>query len=210
MTKHSVPTFIVGAATLTATALLPGCINKAMVGNENTVQGTVQVCSSCHGPEGRNSNSTFPVLAGQQHDYLVAELKSFRNRTRAERDARTYMWGMAAKLTDPMIDGVARYYSSQALAQPAEQDPALVNAGRVLFAQGVTASDIPACAACHGDAAGGNDAIPRLAGQHRHYLQEQLHAFQVNSRANETMRENSKNLAPQQIDEVTAYLASLK
>ena len=210
MIKHSMPAFMAAAASLAAAALLPGCMNKAMVGNENTVQGTVHVCSSCHGPEGRNGDSTFPILAAQQHDYLVVQLKSFRDHTRADPHAHTYMWGMAAKLTDPMIDGVASYYSKQAPAQPTEQDPALVNAGRVLFAQGVTASNIPACAACHGDNAAGSDVTPRLASQHRLYLQQQLHAFQVNSRANEMMHENAKNLAPQQIDEVTAYVASLK
>ncbi len=67
--------------------------------------GTVHVCSSCHGPKGRSISSTFPRLAGQQKDYIEAQLKAFRDHTRADPHAKTYMWGMAARLSDPTIDG---------------------------------------------------------------------------------------------------------
>jgi len=210
MPKLSIYALLAMGAAFAGLGLLPGCINKQMVGNENTVMGTVQVCSSCHGLEGRNSNPTFPILAGQQHDYIVNQLKSFRDHTRADPHAHTYMWGMAAKLTDATIDGVATYYAKQETAPPTAQDPALVGPGKLIFAQGLASANIPACSACHGDTAGGNDTIPRLASQHRAYLEAQLRAFQVKSRANEMMDENAKNLSPQQIDELSAYLASLK
>src|SRR6516165_9525270 len=41
-----------------------------------TVAGTVHVCSSCHGPDGRSISPPFPRLAGQQKDYLVAQLQA--------------------------------------------------------------------------------------------------------------------------------------
>ena len=50
---------------------------------DSTVVGTVHVCSSCHGSEGRSISPTFPRLAGQQKDYLVAQLQAFRDKTRA-------------------------------------------------------------------------------------------------------------------------------
>src|ERR1700693_2114843 len=53
------------------------------------VAGTVHVCSSCHGPGGRSTSSTFPRLAGQQKDYLVAQLQAFRDKTRADPPAQT-------------------------------------------------------------------------------------------------------------------------
>ena len=62
---------------------------------------------------------------------------------------------------------------------------------------------------CHGEKAEGNGPIPRLAGQHRAYLVRQLEAFAALARANEIMHEMSKNLTPEQISEVTAYLATL-
>jgi len=61
---------------------------------------------------------------------------------------------------------------------------------------------------CHGEKAAGNGPIPRLTGQHPAYLARQLEAFQSKARANEVMHETSKNLSPEQISEVTAYLAT--
>ncbi|HTZ71347.1 MAG TPA: c-type cytochrome [Acetobacteraceae bacterium] len=194
---------------LASGAVLAGCMTKATVGNDPTVEGTVHVCSSCHGLEGRSENPNFPILAGQQHDYLVQELHAFRDKTRADPHAHTYMWGMAAKLSDTTIDGLATYFSQQPPAPPTRQDPALASAGAAIFKAGIAARDVPACSACHGDTGGGNGAIPRLAGQHPAYLATQLQAFQVNSRANEMMHQNAKNLTPQEIDEVTAYLGSI-
>jgi cytochrome c553 len=65
-----------------------------------------------------------------------------------------------------------------------------------------------ACMSCHGENAEGSGPISRLAGQHRAYLARQLEAFASMARANEIMHENSKNLTPEQISEVTAYLAT--
>ena len=74
---------------------------------DSTVVGTVHVCSSCHGSEGRSISPTFPRLAGQQKDYLVAQLQAFRDKTRADPHAQTYTWGMAARLSDENIDAIA-------------------------------------------------------------------------------------------------------
>src|ERR1039458_6023658 len=81
--------------------------------NNTVVEGTVHVCTSCHGLGGRSISPTFPRLAGQQHDYIVAQLQAFRDHTRADPHAHTYMWGMAAKLSDSTIEGLAKYFSSQ-------------------------------------------------------------------------------------------------
>ena len=198
------------AALLVAASLaLSGCITKQIVGNDSTVQGTVQVCSSCHGLAGRSENPTFPILAAQQHDYLVVQLKAFRDKTRADPHAHTYMWGMAAKLSDATIEGVATFFAAQTPAPGRRQDPALVAGGAAIFKSGITASDVPACSACHGDTALGNGPIPRLAGQHKSYIVDQLKAFQTNSRANEMMHANAKNLSAQEIAELAAYLATL-
>jgi len=210
MTRKLFSVSLVRSAGLAAMALgMAGCINKQGVGNDTTVQGTLQVCSSCHGLEGRSENSTFPNLAGQQHDYLVAQLHAFRDKTRADPHAHTYMWGMAAKLDDATIEGVAKFFAAQTPAAGTAQDPALVVAGAEIAKTGIAAEDVPACISCHGDTLTGAFAIPRLAGQHREYITNQLQAFQVNSRANEMMHANAKNLTAQQIRAISAYLASL-
>ena len=91
-------------------------------GVDPVVAGTLHVCSSCHGPDGRSISPTFPRLAGQQKDYIVAQLQAFRDKTRADPHAQTYMWGMAARLSDPTIDGIAAFYASQT---PIAGEPAL-------------------------------------------------------------------------------------
>jgi cytochrome c553 len=189
-----------------------GCSGTGPPGSgsaDSTVAGTVHVCSSCHGPDGRSISPTFPDLAGQQKDYLVAQLQAFRDKTRADPHAQTYMWGMAARLSDPTIDGIAAYYASQT---PVAGEPGTspeIAAGKKIFTEGIPSENVPACMSCHGEKAEGNGPIPRLAGQHQAYLARQLAAFASMARANEIMHENSKDLTPEQISEVTAYLATL-
>jgi cytochrome c553 len=174
-----------------------------------TVVGTVHVCSSCHGPDGRSISPTFPRLAGQQKDYLVAQLQAFRDKTRADPHAQTYMWGMAARLSDQNIDAIAAYYSSQAPVAGAPSASPEATAGVKIYTQGISPASVPACMGCHGEKAEGNGPIPRLAGQHQAYLARQLEAFASMARANEIMHENSKDLTDEQISEVSAYLATL-
>jgi cytochrome c553 len=172
------------------------------------VAGTVHVCSSCHGPDGRSISSTFPRLAGQQKDYIVAQLKAFRDKTRADPHAKTYMWGMAASLSDPTIEAIAAYYASQAPVAGESASSPEVAAGKKIFTEGIPSESVPACMACHGEKAAGNGPIPRLAGQHPEYLARQLAAFASNARANVIMHRNSKDLSTMQISEVTTYLAT--
>ncbi|HLY55314.1 MAG TPA: c-type cytochrome [Stellaceae bacterium] len=174
------------------------------------VTGTAHICSSCHGREGRSTSPTFPNLAGQQKEYLVNQLKAFRDKSRADPHARTYMFGMAAGLDDAVIDGLADFYSKQTPASPTTGDAIAIDAGRKIFENGIDARSVPACSACHGDQAQGAGAVPRLASQHPAYLVRQLSAFQTQSRANEIMHDNSKNLTPQEIDQVSAFFASLR
>jgi len=191
--------------------LVAACSGRAPEGGsaDTTVAGTVHVCSSCHRPEGRSISPTFPRLAGQQKDYLVAQLQAFRDKTRADPHAQTYMWGMAARLSDPTIDGIAAYYAAQTpvAGQPIASPETA--AGKKIFTEGIPSENVPACMSCHGEGAEGNGPIPRLAGQHQAYLTRQLEAFASMARANEIMHENSKDLTPEQIAEVTAYLATL-
>lgn len=188
--------------------LLASC-NGGPQGEQGVVEGLVHVCSSCHGFNGRSVSPTFPNLAAQQEDYIVAQLQAFRDHTRADPHAHTYMWGMAATLTDATIEGIAKYYSSQTPAAPTSSDPALVAAGDKIFHEGIPDRDIPVCANCHGEKAEGDGTFPRLASQHPGYVEEQLLNFQTLARNNEIMHENSLKLTPEEIHEVAAYVGSL-
>lgn len=196
------------AAFAGVSALLLAMTACATGEKQDTVAGTIHVCSSCHGMDGRSVSPTFPRLAGQQKAYLVVQLKAFRDHTRADPHAHTYMWGMAGALSDATIEGVADYYSSQSPVPGHSENPADVAAGKTIYEEGIPEQGVPACGGCHGDQAQGGDAFPRLAGQHRPYLEGQLAAFATNSRANEIMHENAKNMTPDVIRELAAYLAS--
>lgn len=188
--------------------LVAACTGGPPGGEQATIAGTEHVCSSCHGFKGRSVNPTFPNLAGQQKDYIESQLKAFRDHTRADPHARTYMWGLTGRLSDQTIAGLASYFSSQKPAAPSSEDPALVTAGKKIFDEGISSENVPPCQSCHGAHAEGNDSIPRLASQHRSYLENQLEAFASNARANEIMHPISTGLTPQEISEVTAYLAA--
>jgi cytochrome c553 len=186
----------------------PSAVNAAAAVTPEQVAGTLHVCSSCHGFDGRSISPTFPRLAGQQKDYLVAQLTAFRDKTRADPHARTYMWGMAAHLSDQMIQAIAAYYSAQFPVAGTPGASPQITAGAKLFAEGIPSGHVPACVLCHGAKAAGNGPIPRLAGQHQAYLVRQLEAFASKARANEIMHEESKSLTPEQISEVTAFVAT--
>ena len=174
-----------------------------------TVEGTVHVCTSCHGFHGRSTSPTFPNLAGQQKDYLVAQLRAFRDHTRADPHAHTYMWGMAATLSNPTIDGLAQFFSSQTPAPGTPGDPTLIAEGQAIYKNGIPEQKVPACQTCHGPAGQGNAIIPRLAGQHPGYIEDQLTNFASGGRANAIMHQNAKNLTREEVLQLAAYVGSL-
>ena len=169
-----------------------------------------RVCSTCHGPRGTSISPMFPNLAGQQAVYLETQLKAFRDRSRADPHAQAFMWGMAAQLTDPAITEIAAYYAAQrpAAGKPAGREETA--AGKKIFEEGIPAQQVPPCQSCHGDKAAGNGPFPRLAGQHRPYLERQLAAFISNARANEVMHATAKDLTALQISQIAAFLSSLQ
>lgn len=170
-----------------------------------------QTCASCHGPRGESVSPAFPRLAAQRAEYLDAQLKAFRDRTRADPMAQAYMWGMASQLDDATIRGLADYYSRQKAVHSAPTKAALAQAGRDIFEKGVPAAQVQACATCHGKDAQGTSAFPRLAGQHAEYIVKQLVLFKEQLREEGTapvMHGVSRGMSFEQMEAVAAYLAS--
>ena len=166
-------------------------------------------CSACHGQRGVSIAPTFPNLAGQQAVYLEAQLRAFRDHSRADPHAQAFMWGMAAQLTDATIKDIAVFFAAQPPAPGRPADPAEVAAGQKIYEEGIPGQSVPACQSCHQPGANGNGPFPRLAGQHRRYLERQLQVFAVNMRANEIMHGTAQSLTALQISQLAAYLSSL-
>jgi cytochrome c553 len=63
-------------------------------------------CVQCHGPTLRGQEH-IPRLAGQQHEYLLAQLRKFKARTRGDFDG--FMTQIAQPLSDKEIEILADY-----------------------------------------------------------------------------------------------------
>ena len=169
-----------------------------------------EVCSACHGVNGRSVSPTFPNLAGQTAPYIEIQLKAFKDQSRADPDAQAYMWGMASQLSDGMISALAAFFAGQPPApSPKAGDPALIAKGKRVFEEGVPARQIPPCASCHGAHGEGQAIFPRLAGQHAPYLLKQLLVIQNVLRTAPVMHGVIKDLTKDQMQSVVVYLESM-
>jgi len=86
---------------------LLGFTSAAVAGDAAAGKAKAAVCVACHGPEGVSSNPLWPNLAGQQDQYLIKQLKAFRDGQRTD----PVMAPMAAPLSDTDIDNLAAYFS---------------------------------------------------------------------------------------------------
>ena len=200
---------------LTLVALLLSLMASSLLADEvdpiaraTAVRLAVGVCGTCHGPRGISQQPKYPRLAGQNANYLAAQLKAFHAQTRGDPDAIGYMWGMAGNLEDSTIDALAQYYASQPAGAGRSGDPALVARGKVIYEEGLTAVGVPACAACHGPDAHGIGDFPRLAGQHAQYVLKQLNSFQSNMRNVAVMHGVAQGLKTGEMSAVAAFLES--
>lgn len=67
------------------------------------------MCANCHGTEGRTTDgSAIPSLAGMPRDYMVTQMKAFREGTRPA----TVMHQLTKGLTEEQIQSVSTYFSS--------------------------------------------------------------------------------------------------
>jgi len=178
-----------------------------------TLSGTslaAQVCSNCHGLTGESTSPAFPKLAGQQKEYLSAQLIDFKGHDRKDDRGTQYMWGFT-HLTDSQVNELADYFSAQAPMRGRSAAGATLARGEVIFSQGIPEAAVIACTSCHGPSAEGNGAIPRLAGQHASYIVEQIKVFQNTDQRprGAAMKMVTHALSLQDTQAVALYLASM-
>ena len=194
--RSTVFALVAVTTTLLSAQTIPPDIQKA------AEEKAVNLCSTCHGPRGISTSSEFPILAAQRKGYLAAQIDAFRKQTRAEKDAHDFMWGIAGRLDEKIINGIAAYYAAQPRAPGRTDDPAIVAKGKELFDKGLLDRGIPACATCHGANGEGVADFPRLAGQHAKYIAKQLTYIQTLTRAAPVMHGIVKDLTPDEMHAV--------
>lgn len=69
----------------------------------------IPACAGCHGPTAVGIPAQYPRLHGQQVNYVLTQLNTFRS---GERNNNLQMTGVAAKLNDREIKAVAEYVAS--------------------------------------------------------------------------------------------------
>ena len=92
-----------GAAKNEATVKLGQTIYRRGINDKG-----LPACASCHGPTGAGIPAQYPRISGQHADYAEAQLKAFREGTRAN-DPAMIMRTIALKMTDSEIKAVTDY-----------------------------------------------------------------------------------------------------
>jgi cytochrome c553 len=123
------------------------------------------------------------------------------------------MSDIAKALSGTQIQGLAQYFSQQTNKNTGQPNTPLAAQGKKIYHGGVSGTNVPACAACHGPAAIGLPPLyPRLAGQNSPYVESQLLAFRGKKRSNDPraiMRDIADKLTTREIKAVATYLGSL-
>ena len=70
----------------------------------------VPACAACHSPKGKgNGPAGYPLLSGQQPEYVAKSLRSYRSGERNSDEASQMMMAIAYKLDDKEIDALSSF-----------------------------------------------------------------------------------------------------
>jgi cytochrome c553 len=164
-------------------------------------------CNKCHGVDGNGNNPLFARLGAQQEEYLVNQLKAFRDGSRADRDAKTFMLAETKNLTDQDIADLSHYYATLTPPTSIAGDATLITQGEQIYKNGV-GDTVMACVACHGENAEGSALNPRLARQFVGETIKQMMYYKSGDRKNDLMSTIAAGLTDDQIKAISAYLGS--
>ena len=170
-----------------AAAMAPAIANEHARAEE-IVQGK---CFICHGMDGESSSPVFPRLAGQNAAYLARQLADYQSGKRSS--------------------STMRYFATRPTRAHPVDDPELAQMGRFIFTRGNPYSGVASCASCHGPQGQGTESLPRLAGQHAQYTEQQLKRFNTRERTNDNavMHSVASKLTELEIKAVSAYISGL-
>lgn len=171
-------------------------------------QTATTVCAACHGADGNGVITLNPKLAGQHSDYLAKQLHDFK----AGKRANAVMAGMVANLSDDDIKGLANYFAKQTPTLGKAKSNGAGSLGEKIFRGGIAATNVPACAACHGaNGEGLPKRFPRLSGQHADYTAQQLKIFRTTERANAPMMQViATKMTDAEMQAVADYIQGLR
>lgn len=164
-------------------------------------------CSLCHGPEGESASPIYPRLAGQHSEYIAKQLGDFQS---GKRKSET-MKPQAAELTPAEMKALGAFFEAKKAGARPARDGELLAVGKYVFNRGNQFSGVPACASCHGPKGLGTPQLPRLAGQHPRYIEDQLKQFNSRERTNDNavMHTVASKLSELERHAVAEFIATL-
>ncbi len=156
---------------------------------------------SCHGAGGNSTIASIPNLAAQPKQFLVSALYMFREGDRKN----DQMSPFASNLSNADMNELAAYFSTQPLEAPK------VKLTSAQIATGAALTQQNNCVACHAANLGGQQQMPRLAGQQYAYVKAQLVGFHASTRYDPdgVMTSAAQALSEQDIEALSVYLAGL-
>ncbi|MBA4176538.1 MAG: cytochrome c, class I [Leptothrix sp. (in: Bacteria)] len=165
-------------------------------------------CFICHGADGESSSPAFPRLAGQNAGYVARQLADYKS---GKRKSST-MQPMVEDLEAADFKALGEFFASRPTMGHAVADAELAQVGRFVYTRGNPDTGVAACATCHGPEGHGTESLPRLAGQHAQYTENQLKSFSRRERSNDNavMHGNASKLSEIEVKGVAAYLSGLK
>jgi cytochrome c553 len=178
------------------------------------LEAKLEYCKTCHGLSGQGYLGYFPMprLAGQQPEYIEAQLRAFIERRRTN----PIMFNVAHVLSPSMLTALATHFRGLNPKPFGGAPRGSIVLGKRIYEEGLPESNVPACSACHGAEGKGQNEIPRLAGQVYEYTIGQLTGWKTErgqGSAVDTsaiMAPTAHNLTRAQVEAVAAYVSYLQ
>jgi cytochrome c553 len=167
---------------------------------QDAIATKAQACAACHGMNGTPISATFPIIWGQQSNYLYKELHDFHSGDRSN------------PVMAPLIQGISldelRSIADYIAAKPWPAKPA--DGGAAAAPPETIAAKMQRCKSCHQANFEGGAPAPRLAGLSYEYLRSAMNAFADGQRTNNLdMPSFMKSLTASERDAMAKYIAGL-
>jgi cytochrome c553 len=211
----------IGLRLILQTAILAGAFSVSGHAQERHapsanggLEAKLEYCKTCHGLSGEGYLGYFPMprLAGQQPEYIEAQLRAFIERRRSN----PVMQNVAHVLSPSMIAALATHFKNLNPRPFGGAPRGSIAAGKKIYEEGLPEANVPACSACHGNEGRGQNEIPRLAGQVYPYMVGQLTGWKqqrgqgTSVDTSAIMAPTAHNLTRSQVEAVAAYVSYLQ
>lgn len=161
-------------------SILPGLVPVSSV-LAASLENQMKTCSYCHGKDGASADSDVPIIGGYSVEFLVNNLKAYRDHDRdcpdtkyrsgPDKGKKSSMCEITKKLKDTEIHDIAVYLSKKKFVRAKQKfDPDLAAKGKEIHEM--------YCEKCHSEGATqAKDDAGMMAGQWIPYLGQALDEF---------------------------------